>query len=46
MVRSYSPNDLDGIKKILSDYPSPTGRVWSEQAIEEIMSDALKEQPD
>lgn len=46
VVRNYRTRDLKGIKEILSEYPSPTGRVWSENMVEEMMSDALKEQPD
>lgn len=46
VVRDYSPDDLKYVKEILLDYPSPTGRVWSEDAAEQMMSDALKEQPD
>jgi len=45
-VRSYRTEDLEGIKEILSEYPGPTGRVWTEKMVEEMMSDALKEQPD
>ncbi len=45
-VRSYCPDDLHYVKKILSDYPSPTGRVWTKDAVSEMLSDALKEQPD
>jgi len=46
VVRNYRTEDLEDIKEILSEYPSPTGRVWSEEIVEEMMSDALKEQPD
>jgi len=46
MVRIYHTEDLEGIKEILSEYPSPTGRVWSENMVEEMMSDALREQSD
>ncbi len=46
LVRRYSSNDLNDIKEILSDYPSPTGRVWSADLVEEMMFDALEEQPD
>ena len=46
VVRNYSTGDLEGVKEILSGYRSPTGRVWSENMVEEMMSDALKEQPD
>jgi ribosomal protein S18 acetylase RimI-like enzyme len=45
-VRSYCSHDLNQVKKILLNYTSPTGRVWNENAVEEMMSDALKEQPD
>ena len=46
VVRNYCTEDLEDIKEILSEYPSPTGRVWSEEMVEEMMSDALKAQPD
>lgn len=46
VVRNYCSGDLENIKKIMSEYPSPTGRAWSENMVEEMMSDALKEQPD
>lgn len=46
VVRNYGSDDLSSVKNILSDYPGPTGRVWTEDAVEEMMSDALKEQPD
>jgi len=46
LVRNYCSDDLRRVKGILSDCPSPTGRVWSEDAVEEMLSDALKEQPD
>ena len=46
VVRNYRTEDLEGIKEILSEYPSPTGRVWSENMVKEMISDALKEQPD
>ena len=46
VVRDFCSRDLKGIKEILSEYPSPTGRVWSENLVEEMVSDALKEQPD
>ena len=46
VVRSYRSDDLNSVKGILSEYPSPTGRVWNEIAVEEMMADALKEQPD
>ncbi len=45
VVRNYRIGDLEDIKEILSEYPSPTGRVWSENMVEEMMSDALREQP-
>lgn len=45
-VRNYRPADLPYVTKILSDYPSPTGRVWSKDTVSETLSDALKEQPD
>jgi len=46
VVRNYCSSDIQDVKEILSEYPSPTGRVWSENTVEEMMSDALKEQPD
>jgi ribosomal protein S18 acetylase RimI-like enzyme len=46
LVRSYRAGDLEDIKEILSEYPSPTGRVWSENMVKEMITDALKEQPD
>jgi ribosomal protein S18 acetylase RimI-like enzyme len=46
VVRNYCTEDLGDIKEILSDYSSPTGRVWNENLVEEMMTDALKEQPD
>lgn len=46
VVRNCRSGDLKDMKKILSEYPSPTGRVWNESAAEEMISDALKEQPD
>jgi hypothetical protein len=46
VVRSYCSHNLNHVKKILMDYPSPTGRSCNEKAVEEMMSDALKEQPD
>lgn len=46
IIRGYRVSDLQGLKDILSDYPSPTGRVWSEEDVEEMISDAFKEQPD
>lgn len=46
VVRCYCPDDLNSVKEILADYPSPTGRVWGDDAVEQMVSDALKEQPD
>ena len=46
IVRNYRFHDFSSVKEILSEYPSPTGRVWSESAVRETVSDALKEQPD
>jgi len=46
VVRNYRSEDLESIKEILSEYPSPTGRAWSENMVKEMISDALKEQPD
>jgi ribosomal protein S18 acetylase RimI-like enzyme len=45
-VRNYCTRDLEDIKEILSEYPSPTDRAWSENMVEEMMSAALREQPD
>ena len=46
VVRNFSSKDLKAVQKILSGYSSPTGRVWSEDMVREMMSDALMEQPD
>jgi len=46
LVRNYCSDDLKDVKEILFEFPSPTGRVWSEKLVEEMMCDALKEQPD
>ncbi|MFX0204230.1 MAG: GNAT family N-acetyltransferase [Candidatus Hodarchaeota archaeon] len=46
VVRSYCTGDVEDIKEILSECPSPTGQVWSEDMIEKMLSDALREQPD
>lgn len=46
IVRNYRSNDLEDIVKILREYPSPTGRKWSKNLVEEMISDALKQQPD
>jgi ribosomal protein S18 acetylase RimI-like enzyme len=45
-VRSYHCDDLRNVKEVLSEYPSPTGRVWSEEMVKEMLSNALEEQPD
>lgn len=45
-VRNYQPADLRNLKRILSEYPSPTGRIWSGDIVEEMICDALKESPD
>ncbi|NIO36298.1 hypothetical protein GTO27_01190 [Candidatus Bathyarchaeota archaeon] len=45
-ARFYRSEDLGAIKKILSDYSSLTGRVWSNQLVERMITDALEEQPD
>jgi len=45
-VRNYCYDDLKFVEDILFEYPSPTGKVWSEKLVEEMISDALKEQPD
>lgn len=42
-VRNYRSDDLKDVKEILSEYPSPTGRVWSEDKVEEMLSNALRE---
>lgn len=46
VVRKYHPDDFEDVAEILSDYPSPTGRAWTKRAVDEMMSDSLKEQPD
>jgi len=46
VVRNYCSDDLEDVKEILFEFPSPTGRAWSEKLVEEMMSDVLKEQPD
>lgn len=46
VVRDFRSGDLKSIREILCEYPSPTGRVWSEKEVDEMVSDALKEQPD
>ena len=46
VVRKHHPGDFEDVAEILSDYPSPTGRVWTKSAVDEMMSDSLKEQPD
>lgn len=46
VVKNYCHDDLRSIKEILSEYPSPTGRVWREDMVEAMISDALREQPD
>ena len=46
LVRKYRSDDLKGIREILLEYPSPTGRAWSGDMVEGFLSDALKEQPD
>ncbi|NIO37325.1 GNAT family N-acetyltransferase [Candidatus Bathyarchaeota archaeon] len=46
IVRGYCSEDLGAIKEILSDYPSPTGRLWSNKLVERMITDALEEQPD
>jgi len=43
-VRNYRSDDLEDIKKVLSEYPSPTGRVWTENMVKEMLSSALREQ--
>ena len=45
-MRNYCYDDLKFVEDILFEYPSPTGKVWSEKLVEEMISDALKEQPD
>jgi len=46
LVRSYCPNDFEDVRAILQEYPSPTGKAWSEDSVREMISDALKEQSD
>lgn len=46
VVREYLAGDLESIKEILLEYPSPTGWVWDGNKVEEMISDALREQPD
>lgn len=46
VVRDYCPEDLENVKEILFEYPSPTGTVWREDMVKQMISDALKEQPD
>jgi ribosomal protein S18 acetylase RimI-like enzyme len=46
LVRNYCADDLEFVKEILSEYLSPTGKAWSKSLVEEMISDALKEQPD
>lgn len=46
VVRNYRPEDLESIKEILSEHSSPTGRVWNENMVKEMISDALREQSD
>jgi len=46
VVRNYRTGDLSSLKEILSEYPSPTGRAWSGDMVEGLVSDALEEQPD
>jgi ribosomal protein S18 acetylase RimI-like enzyme len=46
LVRGYRSEDLDDIREILLEYPSPSGRRWTENLVKEMMCDALKEQPD
>jgi len=46
LVRSYCPDDMNRIANILSEYPSPTGTIWIRKLVQEMMSDAVKEQPD
>jgi len=46
VVRNYCSDDLKDVKEILFEYPSPTGRVWTENIVEEMICDALEEQSD
>jgi len=46
LVRNYNSEDLTDIKKILTEYISPTDRVWDNNMVEAFISDALREQPD
>ena len=40
------PRRLREHKEILSEHSSPTGRVWNENMVKEMISDALREQSD
>ena len=46
LVRRYQFEDLDDIREILLEYPSPSGRRWTDNLVKEMICDALKEQPD
>jgi len=46
VVRNFSSKDLRAVQEILFRYSSPTGHIWSEDMVREMMSDALTEQPD
>jgi len=37
---------MKAVQTILSGYSSQTGHIWSEDMVEKMMSDSLREQPD
>ena len=46
LVRRYRSQDLEHVERILSGYPSPTGRGWTKDVVDGMLSDSLQEQPD
>ena len=46
VVRNFSSKDLKAVQEILFRYSSPTGRIWSEDMVKEMMNNASTEQPD
>jgi len=46
VVKSFSSKDLKAVQEILFRYPSPTGRIWNEDMVKQMIDDALTEQPD
>jgi ribosomal protein S18 acetylase RimI-like enzyme len=46
VVRDYCSDDLENVKEIFFEYPSPTGTAWGGDMVKEMISDALREQPD